>query len=86
MTEKQINKLYSDAEVTEVTENELVMTQKKDKQGVCIIPEKQDKAARALLTEMGRTVSEVCGSKRGTLRYSFTPSLTEEEYEKWGCE
>jgi hypothetical protein len=70
------------ARVMEITESQLVMEQQKNRQGVCIIPEKQDAAARAILEMLGRgEPTEISGSKRGTLRYAFAPPLTLEEYD-----
>lgn len=81
MTKKELDKAWRDASVQEVLSDRLVLTQHKGRHGVCIIPEKQDTAARAIVAHLGREVTQVTGSKRGDLRYSFAPPLTEEEVE-----
>lgn len=74
-------KLLHQARVIEIRGNQLVLEQQKDRNGVCIIPEKQDASARTIIERMGKTVVTIEGSKRGTLRYTFDPPLTEEEYD-----
>lgn len=75
-------KLLHQARVIEITSNQLVLEQQKDRHGVCIIPEKQHAAACAILLRIGRgQPTEISGSKRDTLRYTFSPPLTEAEHE-----
>lgn len=76
-------KLLHQAKVIEVTESQVVMEQQKNRHGVCIIPEKQDVAARAIIQRLGRgEPTEISGSKRGDLKYTFSPPLEEEEWER----
>ena len=83
LTTYQFNTALSDACVIEITSTQLVLEQLKDKKGVCIIPQKQDKAARKIIKHLGREVTEIEGSKRGTLRYTFSPPLSNEELSKY---
>ena len=79
MTKKALNKAWNTASVEEVLASQLVLTQFKDRYGVCIIPRKQDAAARAIIEHLGREFVSIEGSKRGNLHYFFTPELTDEE-------
>lgn len=81
MTSFNLQKLMQQACVIEIRESQLVLEQQKDRYGVCIIPKKQDQAAQAIISKLGRTITEIAGSKRGTLRYTFSPPLSEEEYD-----
>ena len=68
-----------------VERDRIVLTQQLDRHGVCIIPDKQDIAARAFIVELGRTFTYIMGSNRSMeLRYYFEPELTLDEMEKWG--
>lgn len=83
MTPHQLDTALSDACVIEITSTQLVLEQHKDKKCVCIIPQKQDEAARKIIKHLGREVTGIEGSKRGTLRYTFSPPLSVEELSKY---
>jgi len=83
MNSEHFSKLLNNCFFIECLEDTLVMKQKKNRSGVCIIPEKQDEAARNVLELMGRKLEGICGSKRGNLEYQFSPPLTQEELEKF---
>ncbi len=68
----------------EIAEDHILLRQQFDGKGVCIIPPKQDKAARKYIEKLGKKYSGISGDKRsGHLKYFFEPPLTEEEYDKW---
>ena len=77
----QLVEAWSDADVVELRYDCLVLVQHKNRQGVCIIPERQGVAACEIIRMIGRgEPTTVSGSKRGSLVYSFSPPLTEDEY------
>lgn len=82
---EELDELWEKADAQELTENQLVVHQHKDKHGVCIIPPEQNDAATKLIELLGRKVTDVTGSRHGPLRYGFAPPLTEEEYDRWVC-
>lgn len=61
----------------------IILTQQLDRHGVCIIPDKQDKAARDFIAKLDRTFTYIEGSNRSMeLRYYFEPELSEAEMEE----
>lgn len=61
----------------------IVLTQQLNRHGVCIIPDKQDKAALDFIVKLGRTFTHIEGSNRSMeLRYYFEPELSETEMEE----
>lgn len=81
MDKKHFDKAWRNASVQEIRSSTLILEQYKDHSGVCIIPKKQDTAARAILAHLGRSLVEITGTRKGDLQYSFAPPLTEEEVE-----
>jgi hypothetical protein len=77
-----LGKTMNDLDLIEVTEDSLICTQHKDRNGVCIIPAKQLKAAKKLLKLHNRKLVECEGSKRtSVLKFIFEPTATEDEAE-----
>ena len=84
MTRDALARAMRTAGVRQILESALVMKQHKDEDGVCIIPVRQNTAAEEILAHLGRTLTDIEGSKRGDLRCNFEPPLSEEEMDKWG--